>query len=186
MKEADIRLLLSMMQEANDMEKEFRVNMVRSGRPDGLVLLLRAASLKSAVRKLSYSPSFQLPAAQYYVYETGRYLDGVSIALTPAFVEHLRISKKEAEIVNGYLQAKTVEQFQSEDHPISHTVIFPDGKQMDVKCCGAQEECSWTEAVLFDENGCELCCSEVSDRYDGTWELEYKGRRYVAIVCVYR
>lgn len=50
MKEAGIRLLLSMMQEANDMEKEFRVNMVRSGRPDGLVLLLRAASLKSAVK----------------------------------------------------------------------------------------------------------------------------------------
>lgn len=186
MKEAGIRLLLSMMQEANDMEKEFRVNMVRSGRPDGLVLLLRAASLKSAVKKLRYSQSFQLPSAQYYVYETGCYLDGVSIALTPAFVEHVRISKKEAEIVNGYLQAKNAEEFQDEDYTISHTVVFPDGKQMDVKCCGAQEECSWTEAVLFDENGCELCCSEVSDRYDGTWELEYQGRRYVAIVCVYR
>ena len=186
MKEAGIRLLLSMMQEANDMVKEFRVDMVHSGRPDGLVLLLRAPSLKSAVKKLRYSQSFQLPSAQYYVYETGCYLDGVSIALTPAFVEHLRISKKEAEIVNGYLQAKTVEQFQSEDHPISHTVMFPDGKQMDIKCCGAQEECSWTEAVLFDENGCELCCSEVSDRYAGTWELEYQNRRYVTIVRIRR
>lgn len=186
MKEAGIRLLLSIMQEANDMVKEFRVDMVHSGRPDGLVLLLRAPSLKSAVKKLRYSQSFQLPSAQYYVYETGCYLDGVSIALTPAFVEHVRISKKEAEIVNGYLQAKNAEEFQDEDYTISHTVVFPDGKQMDVKCCGAQEECSWTEAVLFDENGCELRCSEVSDRYDGTWELEYQGRRYVAIVCVYR
>lgn len=186
MKEAGIRLLLSMMQEANDMLKEFRVNLIHSDRPEGLVLLLRAASLKSAVKKLRYSQSFQLPSAQYCVYETGRYLDGVSIALTPAFVEHVRISKKEAEIVNGYLQAKNAEEFQDEDYTISHTVVFPDGKQMDVKCCGAQEECSWTEAVLFDENGCELRCSEVSDRYDGTWELEYQGRRYVAIVCVYR
>lgn len=186
MKEADIRLLLSMMQEANDMLKEFRVNLVHSDRPEGLVLLLRAASLKSAVKKLRYSPSFQLPSAQYCVYETGRYIDGVSIALTPAFVEHLRISKREAEIVNGYLQAKTVEQFQSEDHPISHTVIFPDGKQMDVKCCGAQSERSWTEAVLFDENGCEICHSEVFDRYDTIWELEYQSRRYVTIVRVYR
>ena len=149
-------------------------------------MLVRAASLNNAVRKLRCSTEFQLPIAQYYVYETGRYADGISVALMPAFVKYLRISRREAEIVNGYLQAKNAEEFQDEDHTISHTVVFPDGKQMDVKCCGAQEECSWTEAVLFDENGCELRCSEVSDRYDGTWELEYQGRRYVAIVCVYR
>ena len=104
----------------------------------------------------------------------------------PAFVKYLHISRREAEIVNGYLQAKNAEEFQDEDHTISHTVVFPDGKQMDVKCCGAQEECSWTEAVLFDENGCELCCSEVSDRYAGTWELEYQNRRYVTIVRIRR
>lgn len=168
------------------MEKEFRVNVVSPGRPESLVLLVKAASLNGAVRKLRYSTEFQLPIAQYYVYETGRYANGISIALTPAFVKYLHISRREAEIVNGYLQAKNAKEFQNEDHTISHTVVFPDGKQMDVKCCGAQEDCSWTEAVLFDGNGCELCCSEVSDRYDGTWELEYQGRRYVAIVCVYR
>ena len=168
------------------MEKEFRVNAVCQGRPESLVLLLRAASLKSAIKKLHYSTEFQLPAAQYYVYETGHYFNGVSVALIPAFVKHLRISRREAEIVNGYLQAKNAEEFQNENHTISHTVVFPDGKQMDVKCCGAQEECSWTEAVLFDENGCELCYSEVSDRYDGTWELEYQNRRYVAIVHIGR
>lgn len=166
------------------MEKEFRVNAVYPDRPEGLVLLLRAASLNSAVKKLRYSTDFQLPTAQYYVYESGRYLNGISIALSPAFVKQLRISKREAEIINGYLQAETAEQFQDEDHTISHTVKFPDGKQMDVKCCGAQEEGSWTEAVLFNENGVELCCSEVSDQYDGTWELEHNGRRYVAIVHI--
>ena len=168
------------------MEKEFRVNTVYQDRPECLALLIRAASLKSAVKKLRYSTEFQLPAAQYYVYETGRYLSGVSIALAPAFVKHLSISRGEAETINGYLQAKAVEQFQNEDHPISHTAVFPDGKQMDVKCCGAQDECSWTEAVLFDQNGCELCCSEVSDHYDGTWELEYQNRRYVTIVRIRR
>lgn len=168
------------------MEKEFRVNAVYPDRPEGLVLLLRAASLSSAVKKLCYSTEFQLPIAQYYIYEAGHHANGVSIALTPAFVKYLRISRQEAEIVNGYLHAKTAEEFQDEDHTIIHTAVFPDGKQMDVKCCGAQEECSWTEAVLFDENGCELCCSEVSDRYDGTWELEYQKRRYVAIVRVRR
>lgn len=168
------------------MEKEFRVNVVSPGRPEGLVLLVRAASLNGAVRKLRYSTEFQLPIAQYYVYETGRYANDISIALTPAVVKYLRISRREAEIVNGYLQAKNAEEFQDEDHTISHTVVFPDGKQMDVKCCVAREKCSWTEAVLFDENGCELCCSEVFNRYDGTWELEYQNRRYVAIVRIRR
>ena len=168
------------------MKKEFRVDVVCPGEPEGLLLLLQAASLNSAVKKLRYSTEFQLPIAQYYVYEAGRYTNGVSIALKPAFVKYLRISRREAEIVNGYLQAKNAEEFQDEDHKIIHTVVFPDGKQMDVKCCGAQEDCSWTEAVLFDENGCELCCSEVSDRYDGIWELEYQNRRYVTIVRVHR
>lgn len=168
------------------MEKEFRVNAVCQNRPEHLVLLLRAASLKSAVKKLRYSTQFQLPAAQYYVFESSRYHNGASIALIPAFVKHLRIPREEAEVVNGYLQAKTTEQFQDEDHTISHTVVFPDGKQMDIKCCGAQNERSWTEAVLFNQNGCELCCSEVSDRYDGIWELEYQNRRYVAIVYMGR
>lgn len=93
------------------MEKEFRVNAVCQGRPDGLTLLIRAASLKSALKKLRYSTEFQLPAAQYYVYETGCYLSGTSITLTPAFVKHLRISQREAELVNGYLQAKPLNSF---------------------------------------------------------------------------
>lgn len=166
------------------MEKEFRVNAVYPDRLEGLILLLRAASLNSAVKKLRYSADFQLPTAQYYVYESGCYHNGISIALSPAFVKHLRISKREAELIDGYLQAKIEGQFQNESHTISHTVKFPDGKQMDIKCCGAREECSWTEAVLFNENGFELCCSEVSNQYDGVWELEYNGRRYVAIVHI--
>lgn len=145
-------------------------------------MLLRAASLNSAIKKLRYSTEFQLPAAQYYIYESGRYTNGISISFTPAFVEHLQISRRDAAIINGYLQAKTEEQFQSENETITHTVVFPDGNEMDIKCCGAQDDCSWTEAVLFNRNGSELCCSEVSDRYDGTWELEHLGRRYVAVV----
>ena len=123
------------------MKKEFRVNIVCPGRPESLVLLVRAASLNGAVKKLRYAKEFQLPIAQYYVYETGRYANGISIGLTPAFVKYLRISRREAKIMNGYLRAKNAEEFQDEDHTISHTVVFPDGKQMDVKCCGAQEEC---------------------------------------------
>lgn len=89
-------------------------------------------------------------------------------------------------MVNGYLQAKTEEQFQDENDTICHTAVFPDRKQMDVKCCGAQDGYFWTETVLFDENGYELCCSEISDQYDGVWELEYHGRCYVVIIQICR
>ena len=164
------------------MKKEFRVNIVHPNEPEGLTLLLWATSLNSAVKKLRYSAEFQLLAAQYYVYESGRYTSGISIPLTPALVEHLQISRSEAAIINGYLQAKTEDQFQSENETITHTVVLPDGNEMDIKCCGAQGDSSWTEAVLFNRDGPELCCSEVSDRYDGTWELEHLGRRYVTVV----
>ena len=164
------------------MKKEFRVNIVYPNRPEGLVLLLKAASLSGAVKKLRYSAEFQLPAAQYYVYESGRFTSGISISLTPAFIKHLQISGREAAIINGYLQAKSEEEFQSENETITHTVVFPDGNEMDIKCCGAQGDSSWPEAVLLNRAGSELCCSEVSDRYDGTWELEHLGRRYVAVV----
>lgn len=69
------------------MKKEFRVDVVCPGEPEGLMLLLRAASLNSAVKKLRYSTEFQLPIAQYYVYEAGRYTNGVSIALKKAIAE---------------------------------------------------------------------------------------------------
>ena len=155
------------------MKKEFRVSVVYTNGAEGLVLLVRAASLKSAIRKLRYSELIQLPA-EYHVYETGNHSNGVLITLIPAYVKYLQIPKSEAETISGYLQG--------EDHTISHTVVFRDGMQMDIKCCGAKDDCSWTEAVLFDKNGCEVCCSEVSDRYNGTWELEDQDRRYVAIV----
>lgn len=167
------------------MQKEFQVRSVVPNRPDGLVLLVQAKSLNKAVKKLRLSTEFQLPAGQYVIREVGNADNYVSIALMPMFVTHLCISQKESSIIDGYLQAKTTEEFQHEDDTIIHTAVFPDGKQMDIKCCGAQDESSWTEAVLFDRNGCELCHSEVCDGYDGEWELEYRSRRYVAIVHVH-
>ena len=63
-----------------------------------------------------------------------------------------------------------------------YTVQFPDGKQMDIKCCGCQDEPSWTEAVLFDEDGSQLCCTEPGDSFGGPWELQYEGIRYTVTI----
>lgn len=86
--------------------------------------------------------------------------------------------------IEGFLNAKSEDEYQGEDNTISYTVRFPDGKEMDVKCCGCQEEPSWTEAVLFDEKGCQLTYTDVWDEFIGTWELTYKDAIYIVEVKV--
>ena len=80
--------------------------------------------------------------------------------------------------IHGYLQAKSEAEYQGEDDTIIYTVKFPDGKEMDIKCCGCQDDPSWTEAVLFDKNGYQLCFTDVEDEFEVSWELEYKGVHY--------
>lgn len=86
--------------------------------------------------------------------------------------------------INGYLNAATEEAYQGEDNTITYTAHFPDGKQMDVKCCGCRDEASWTEAVLFDEYGGQLCYSDPADEYDGPWALEDEGVEYIVHIAV--
>lgn len=86
--------------------------------------------------------------------------------------------------INKYLLAETESEYQGEDNTITYTAKFPDGKEMDVKCCGCQDEASWAEAVLFDEHGCQIACSDVEDDFDGPWELEADGVLYIVGVRV--
>lgn len=90
----------------------------------------------------------------------------------------LEIPRDVMDQINGYLHATSEDEYQDEDHTITYTVEFPDGKQMDIKCCGCQDEPSWTEAVLFDEYGNQLCCTEPDYSFDGPWELQYEGIYY--------
>ena len=80
--------------------------------------------------------------------------------------------------IRGYLQAQSEAEYQGKDNTITYTARFPDGKEMDIKCCGCRDESSWTEAVLFDEKGCQLTFSEVEEEFEGPWELEYDGAHY--------
>lgn len=84
--------------------------------------------------------------------------------------------------IRGYLQAQSKAEYQGEDNTIIYTAKFPDRKEMDIKCCGCRDESSWTEAVLFDENGFQLTYSEVEEEFEGPWELEYNGVHYCADV----
>lgn len=88
------------------------------------------------------------------------------------FCQTLKISQNMLETINGYLNADSPEKYQGEDNTIIHTVEFPDGKQMDIKCCGCKDAASWTEAVLFDCQGHELAFTKVCGEYLGLWELD--------------
>lgn len=98
----------------------------------------------------------------------------------------LYIDSAELEQINRWLEGSNKrEECLDEDTTIIHTVKFENGKQMDIKCCGVQfheddagNNSAWTEAVLFDESGYELTCSEVEEEYDGEWEIEYDGITY--------
>lgn len=75
----------------------------------------------------------------------------------------------------------------SEDETVVLTAQFENGIQMDIKCCGVQyhegeSNLAWTEAVLFDKNGCECCFTEPSDSFTGEWRLEYDGDEYIVNV----
>lgn len=94
----------------------------------------------------------------------------------------ITISTKSLAIINGYINATSEDEYQSEDETITYTAKFPDGKEMDVKCCGCQDGPSWTEAVLFTPSGYELVCTEPSYGFDGPWIIEYNGITYIADV----
>lgn len=73
---------------------------------------------------------------------------------------------------------------QEHDETVKVTVVFDDGREMDIKCCPSDDGPSWTEAVLFNAHGNELTCTEVSDEFLGPWEIEYGGDRYEVTVEV--
>lgn len=78
-----------------------------------------------------------------------------------------------------FLNAKTKEEFQSpREYPITYGAKFDDGKKIIVQCCGAEDESSWTQAVLLSERGQELVCSEPAGDFFGPWDIEYKGVIY--------
>lgn len=93
------------------------------------------------------------------------------------------LTKEEYKRIKGYLEPSCENEYQGVGNTISKTVVFPNGIEMDIKCCGCDSESSWTEAVLF-LNGSECCCTEPGYEFLGEWVLEYKGISYHAFVQV--
>ena len=96
------------------------------------------------------------------------------------YITKIKINQKFADFANKCLQ----QQILCEEDTFSETAVFPNGCQMDIKICGTDEEPAWTEAVLFNKEGYELCCSDVSDEFIGEWHLVYENNSYTVIVDV--
>ena len=104
--------------------------------------------------------------------------------------QKLVIDKDELEFINRaltYEPESYYERLMGEDDTIVNTVDFPNGYSMDIKCCGVRfdpdtSNKAWTEAVLFNENGCEVACSDTDEEYIGKWELEDDDVTYIVDV----
>lgn len=90
------------------------------------------------------------------------------------------ISKPVAETIEKYISNEV---HLDEDETIIYTAKFPGGIEMDIKCCGVQneEDGAWTEAVLF-KNGCEVAVSGVEEEFLGEWSLKFDGVVYNTII----
>lgn len=62
--------------------KTFRVNHVPWCAPEGLAALVQARSLKSAAKKVKEGCDLRLPDGVYYIFETGRYDNGLQVELS--------------------------------------------------------------------------------------------------------
>ena len=97
--------------------------------------------------------------------------DVISGVLETYHVEsaNITITPREYEMVQMYLRN---EEHLGEDDTISFAAAFGNDIEMDIKVCGTQNEneCAWTEAVLF-EHGHEICCTDVFDELLLHWQM---------------
>lgn len=98
------------------------------------------------------------------------------------YEQTITISPKVAERIEYWLSDNSDDRL-TEDDTYTETASFPDGMEVDVKCCGSDEDTAWTEAILF-HNGYEVTFTEPEDEYFGDWELEddSAGNTYVVHV----
>lgn len=70
------------------------------------------------------------------------------------------------------------------------TVKFTNGYFMDIKVCGilsfeqGTSNTCWSEAVLFNEKGAEVACTDAGDDFLGEWMIEYSDNQYIVTVEV--
>lgn len=90
--------------------------------------------------------------------------------ITKKHKAYISFSQKEASKIKEILNTTNS---LTEKESIIYNAVFSDGKQMDIKICGAEDDRPWTEAVLFSPQGFQLAYSEPEDYFFGSWQIEY-------------
>lgn len=93
------------------------------------------------------------------------------------YEQTIKINSNDAKCLDYWLNNNKGDNKLTLDMTYTKTVHFPDGFEMDIKCCGSGDEKAWTEAVLFDE-GYQCCFTDASDEFFGDWELDWNGSVY--------
>lgn len=102
-------------------------------------------------------------------YKGAEYHIFIDILPESRFLEKtIYISETCAETIEKYLRG---EELQGMGESLSETATLPDGFDMDIRCCGTEDD-SFTEAILYDSEGKEVALTEPCDTFTGCWELE--------------
>lgn len=89
------------------------------------------------------------------------------------------LPQSDIEQINRYLSG---EDRQDDGTRITFTAIFSDNIEIDVQCCGVDDDSgSFLQAVLYNNN-CECNCTEPEYEIEGEWWMEYKGDTYIVNV----
>ena len=103
-------------------------------------------------------------------------------------MKQMIVKAEELDFWNKWLKEGEID-FDKVDFPYDatlfcQTVEFEDGTQADLKVCSGQTNL-WCEMVWFDENGCEIACSDAcADELDGVWEYPFEDGDYNVEVVI--
>lgn len=104
----------------------------------------------------------------------------VKYTTNQTYKSNVKVDSKSANEIKEALKKPGI---MREDDTTRFTAKFANGYEMDIKCCGANDETAWTEAILYDDKGNEVRVSDVDDEYFKEWEIEDdNGNKYIAKV----
>lgn len=111
----------------------------------------------------------------------------IESGVSPESILLLTFTNKAAEMgfINNLLNLSGDEIYQKygykRDETIIHTAKFSNGIEADIKLVISEEESPYTEGVLF-HDGYELTRTDPDDVYDGEWDFEFNGLKYIVFV----
>lgn len=99
------------------------------------------------------------------------------------------ISRPEANLYNSLLDLDAEEDgvlkagYKEDTVLVRETAEFDDGHFADISLCSGQTN-FFCDPVLFNSCGSEVCVLDCSDAFDGTYEFEDDGEKYIVVVEV--